>query len=201
MNSVILFALAVLFVLVLLLIVAFLALSRQVGVLFERITPVGAMINNNGPASGETSAVFNLPSLNKGMVTIGGLQNKHQLVLFISPSCPICKVLFPVIRSINKSEGWLNVVLASDGDEQAHRQFIEHQQLSDIPYVLSPELGIAWRVAKLPFSVLLDEQGKIVSKGLINSREQLESLFNAKESGFASLQDYAHNVSTASLNH
>jgi methylamine dehydrogenase accessory protein MauD len=60
---------------------------------------------------------------------------------------------------------------------------------------------MAWRVAKLPFSVLLDEQGKIVSKGLINSREHLESLFNAKESGFASLQDYAHNASTASLNH
>ncbi|CNH88757.1 hypothetical protein HB976_18770 [Yersinia mollaretii] len=53
------------------------------------------------------------------------------------------------------------------------------------------ELGIVWQVAKLSFAVLLDEQGKVISKGLINNREQLESLFNAKETGFASLQDYA----------
>lgn len=200
MNSVILFILAVLFIMVLLLTVAFLALSRQVGVLFERITPVGAMMNNNGPQAGEVAEVFHLPSLNKGVVTIGGPRNKHQLVLFVSPSCPICKVLYPVIKSINKSEGWLNVVLASDGDRNIHQQFIATQQLDDIPYILSPELGMTWRVAKLPFSVLLDEQGKIISKGLINSREQLESLFNAKESGFASLQDYAKNTSVPSLN-
>lgn len=192
MNTVIVFSLGVLSVLVLLLIVAFIALSRQVGVLFERITPVGAMINNNGPEAGEITTVFRLPSLNNGEVTIGGPRNRHQLVLFISPTCPICKVLYPVIKSIKKSESkWLDIVLASDGDEQQHRAFIELQQFGDIPYVLSPELGMTWHVAKLPFSVLLDEQGKVISKGLINSREQLESLFNAKETGFASLQDYA----------
>ncbi|CRY56549.1 MULTISPECIES: thioredoxin domain-containing protein [Yersinia] len=192
MNTVILFVLGTLSLLVLLLIVAFIALSRQVGVLFERITPVGAMINNNGPRTGEITSTYQLLSLNSGEVTIGGKKNKHQLVLFIAPTCPICKVLYPVINSIKKSESkWLDIVLASDGDEQEHRAFIEQQQLGDIPYVLSAELGMAWHVAKLPFSVLLDEQGKIISKGLINSREQLESLFNAKETGFASLQDYA----------
>lgn len=201
MNSLMVFILVVLCILVLLLTVAFLALSRQVGVLFERITPVGAMINNNGPATGEIAEVFHLPSLNKGMVTIGGPRNKHQLILFVSPSCPICKVLYPVIKNINKSESWLNVVLASDGDAKIHQQFIAAQQLNDIPYVLSPELGMTWRIAKLPFSVLLDEQGKIISKGLINSREQLESLFNAKESGYASLQDYAQNSAVPSLHH
>lgn len=192
MNTVIIFVLGILSVLVLLLIVAFIALSRQVGVLFERITPVGAMLNNNGPKTGEITSIYRLLSLNNGEITIGGQKNKHQLVLFISPTCPICKVLYPVIGSIKKSESkWLDIVLASDGDKQQHRAFIEQQQLGDIPYVLSPELGIAWQVAKLPFAVLLDEQGKIISKGLINNREQLESLFNAKETGFASLQDYA----------
>lgn len=62
------------------------------------------------------------------------------------------------------------------------------------------ELGIAWQVAKLSFAVLLDEQGKVISKGLINNREQLESLFNAKATGFASLQDYAQK-GALSVNH
>jgi len=50
---------------------------------------------------------------------------------------------------------------------------------------------MTWRVAKLPFSVLLNPQGIITSKGLINSREQFESLFNAQESGVESIQAYS----------
>ncbi len=201
MNTVILFALGVLSLLVVFLIIAFLALSRQVGVLFERITPVGAMINNNGPELGETPAPMTLASLNQGMVTLGGAQEKSTLVLFVAPSCPICKVLLPVISGLQRQEqSWLNVVLASDGDEPAQRELIAQHKLDNIPYVLSQQLGLNYRVAKLPFSVLMDEDGTIVSKGLINSREQLESLFNAKESGFSSLQDFSQK-NTVSVSH
>jgi hypothetical protein len=38
--------------------------------------------------------------------------------------------------------------------------------------------------------VLLDNAGLISAKGLVNSREHLESLIIAKESGFATLQSY-----------
>nr|WP_274616692.1 redoxin family protein [Vibrio fluvialis] len=111
-------------------------------------------------------------SLNQGEITLGGAQAKSTLVLFVAPSCPICKVLLPLINSLQKAESsWLNVVLASDGDEPAQRALIAQHKLENIPYVLSQELGMAYRVAKLPFSVLMDEQGQIVSKGLINSRE------------------------------
>ncbi|KQH84559.1 thiol-disulfide isomerase [Vibrio furnissii] len=201
MNTVLLFAVGFLAVLVALLFIAFIALSRQVGILFERISPVGAMINNNGPQLGETPKPMTLMSLNQGEITLGGAQAKSTLVLFVSPSCPICKVLLPLINSLQKAETrWLNVVLASDGDEAAQRALIAQHKLDAIPYVLSRELGVAYRVAKLPFSVLMDEQGQIVSKGLINSREQLESLFNAKESGFESLQDFSQKQ-TMTVNH
>ncbi|WP_172562177.1 redoxin domain-containing protein [Vibrio sp. Vf1514] len=201
MNTVLLFAVGFLAVLVALLFIAFIALSRQVGILFERISPVGAMINNNGPQLGETPKPMTLMSLNQGEITLGGAQEKSTLVLFVSPSCPICKVLLPLINSLQKAETrWLNVVLASDGDEAAQRALIAQHKLDAIPYVLSQELGVAYRVAKLPFSVLMDEQGQIVSKGLINSREQLESLFNAKESGFESLQDFSQKQ-TMTVNH
>jgi len=32
----------------------------------------------------------------------------------------------------------------------------------------------------LPYAVLLDDQGLVRAKGLVNNREQLESLFNAR---------------------
>jgi hypothetical protein len=37
---------------------------------------------------------------------------------------------------------------------------------------------------------LLDEQGVIRAQGLVNSREHLESVFEAKERGVASIQQY-----------
>ena len=59
-----------------------------------------------------------------------------------------------------------------------------------MPFVLSEGLGRALSVSKLPYAVLLDEEGRVASLGLVNSREHLESLFEAKERGVASLQEY-----------
>ena len=47
-----------------------------------------------------------------------------------------------------------------------------------------------FQISKLPYAVLIDETGVIRAKGLINSREQLESLFTAKELGVASVQEF-----------
>jgi hypothetical protein len=38
--------------------------------------------------------------------------------------------------------------------------------------------------------VLIGEDGVVKAKGLVNNREQLESLFSAKELGVTSVQDY-----------
>ena len=42
----------------------------------------------------------------------------------------------------------------------------------------------------MPYAVLIDEHNTISSMGIINSREHLESLFEAKERGVGSLQEY-----------
>jgi methylamine dehydrogenase accessory protein MauD len=55
---------------------------------------------------------------------------------------------------------------------------------------LSEQLGRSYGVAKLPYAVLIDEAGKLSSTGLINTREHLESLFVAKESGIGSIQQF-----------
>ncbi len=49
---------------------------------------------------------------------------------------------------------------------------------------------MTYRVSRLPFAVLIGEDGIIKSKGLVNNREQLENLFSAKELGVTSVPDY-----------
>lgn len=186
------FLLAVLALAVLGMMFVIYALTRQVGVLFERISPVGAMVNDSGPKLGDTAPVFQLPSLTGGSVQIGASAASSSLVFFLSPTCPVCKQLIPVLKDIQRSErSWLSIYLASDGQEQRHLRFIEEQQLQGLPYVLSEQLGVTFRVARLPFAVLIDSAGVVRAKGLINNREQLESLFNAMETGYHSIQEFA----------
>ncbi|KAB2967674.1 methylamine dehydrogenase accessory protein MauD [Zoogloea sp.] len=178
-------------VVLLALIVGLFALARQIGVLFERIAPMGALMLDTGPKAGELAPSFTLPSLTGPEVRLGGAQSHSTLLFFVSPTCPVCKKLLPIIKSASRSEAaWLRVVLASDGEEPEHRTFVGKAGLGAFPYVLSQELGMAYRIAKLPYAVLIDDRGRVSAKGLVNSREQLESLFTAKELTVASVQDY-----------
>ena len=174
------------------------ALSRQVGVLFERVAPIGALVTDAGPAVGEPSPSFQLRGIQSEAVAIGGPSERATLVFFLSPTCPVCKKLLPVLKSLQRDEGQrLAVVLASDGEQAQHLQFVRAQQLEAMPYVLSTELGMAYRVSRLPYGVLLDARGTVVAKGLINSREQLDSLLNAHDMKTPSIQQFLGDPSAA----
>jgi len=167
------------------------ALSRQVGVLFERVAPMGALITEAGPAVGAPSPAFSLRALAGEAVEIGGAQATPTLVFFLAPTCPVCKKLIPVLKAVARDEGRkLRVVLASDGDADEHRRFVQAQSLQAMPYVLSGELGMTYRVSRLPYAVLLDAAGNVAAKGLVNSREQLDSLLNAHDMAAPSIQQY-----------
>ena len=54
---------------------------------------------------------------------------------------------------------------------------------------------MSFKVSKLPYAVLIDEKGVVRSKGLINNREQLESLLMAKDLEVESIQEYLQSSS------
>ena len=167
-----------------------LALARQIGVLYERIAPAGALMMNQKLTVGAAAPEMNLATLDGHVREVGKAVDKSQLLFFLSPDCPVCNELTPVLKSAASSEArWLDVILASDGD-QNHEGYVKRKGLEGFPYVVSEILGKAYGVAKLPYAVLIDESGKIASMGIINSREHLESLFEAKERKVASIQDY-----------
>ena len=166
------------------------ALSRQVGVLFERVAPMGALVTDAGPAVGQPSPIFDLTGLQSEQLVIGGPQAQPTLLFFLAPTCPVCKKLIPLLKNVARNEARaLRVVLASDG-EGDHLQFMRDQGLQALPYVLSTELGMSYRVSRLPYAVLMDRQGTVRAKGLVNSREQLDSLLNAHDMDTPTIQKY-----------
>ncbi len=183
----------VLWALVIALSVVVLALARQVTLLHGRITPVGALMLMKGLAVGEPAPVIAAEDLDGRAVRIGGQRDdvRSLLVMFVSPTCPVCKQLLPVLKGSRRDErDWLEIVLASDGDLPSQRTFVAAQGLQSFPYVVSAELGRTYQVNRLPFAALIDPDGTLRARGIINSREHLESLFEAKRLGVASVQEY-----------
>jgi methylamine dehydrogenase accessory protein MauD len=169
------------------------ALVRQIGVLHQRIAPVGALMIGGGPKIGESAPVLELEDIAGAALRIGGesASRRSTLLFFLSPTCPVCESLLPAIRAAQRSERhWLDFVLASDGELSAQRRFVAEHELGGFTYAVSTALGLAYQVGKLPYAVLIDEHGTLRSRGLVNTREHLESLFQARDLGLASVQDY-----------
>jgi len=182
----------ILWFLVIVLSLAVFALARQVGVLHERVAPAGALLPTHGPKVGERTEAVSYPDLNGNPAIVGGPNNEGAgtLILWISPTCPVCKGLVPTAKSVAADER-LKLIFASDGGKpEQHQAYVKDLGISQFPYIVSQALGLNYAVSKLPFAALIGPDGTLRSKGLVNTREHLESLVNSMESGIETLQDY-----------
>jgi methylamine dehydrogenase accessory protein MauD len=163
--------------------------------LHERLRPVGALQLAQGLKVGAAAPVIEVrPIDDRQALRIGAARGdaRGTLVMFVSPTCPVCKSLLPALRAIRRSEqSQVTVILASDGARLEHLEFIASESLEEFPYVLSEQLGIAYGVSRLPYAVLIDQHGIVRATGLVNTREQLDSLFEAQEQGVANVQEFA----------
>ncbi len=188
----------VLWVLVIVLALLVFALTRQVGILHERVAPAGALQPTSGPKVGELTEAMELTDIAGSKLSIGGPDTAGlaSFILFISPTCPVCKSLVPTAKALIHSErSRMQLIFASDGAESdkelgRHKSYIRDLRIEEYPYVLSELLGMTYQVSKLPFALLIGNDGTLKSKGLVNTREHMESLIESMDSGIATVQEY-----------
>ena len=175
--------------------VALLALARQVGVLHMRVAPAGALSSDRGPSIGDAAPHLHLTAMSGAPVEIGGALTgaAMRLLMFVSAECPLCKNLIPAAKSFAKAER-VELVFVGDDDPAIQQRLIAAQGLEEYAFLNGPEVGRAFHVDKLPHAVLMDAAGTVLSKGLVNSREHLESLIIAHEMGLRSVQDYINGL-------
>ena len=153
---------------------------------------ISTLMPTNGPKVGELTAAMDLHGLTGEPVRVGGAvpEGLATLLLWVSPTCPVCKALVPTARSLATHERY-RLVFASDGGKpESHRAYVKSLGIEKYPYVLSQALGVSYAVSKLPFAALIGADGILKSKGLVNTRDHLESLVESMETGIHSLQDY-----------
>ena len=88
------------------------ALTRQIGVLHERVSPAGALTLSGGVKSGETPPALSLTTLDESVLKLDSFaaNGRGVLVFFLSPTCPLCRSLLPVVITFPKASGPVSAI-------------------------------------------------------------------------------------------
>src|SRR2546425_12589498 len=100
MTQALLVSNAVLWMVVVLLACVVAALARQIGVLYERVAPAGALMVGKGPAVGEPAPVVRALDLAGTVHDVGGprAEGARTLPFFLPPPRPGCHAAPPARR-------------------------------------------------------------------------------------------------------
>jgi methylamine dehydrogenase accessory protein MauD len=150
-----------------------LALARQIGTLHLRLGPRGALeLDEEGPPLGEAPERVDRPDLRGETVSVGG-PGSSQLVLFVSPGCPVCREVLPSLPVAARA-GRMDPRVVVDAEQEdagpGYGKGIE------APVVVGPDVARAYRIPGTPYAVVLDGLGVVRAKGTVNTMEQLEGL-------------------------
>lgn len=129
--------------------VAVVALLRQIGVLHARLAPMGAHFAGEGPELDSRAPQVGI-DYSAGLLTV---------VAFTSPSCVVCRELKPSIAALARQYRELRVETL-DSERQ-------------------PAVFDAFSVRSTPYVVVVDREGVVRGRGVANSLEQIEELVRA----------------------
>jgi methylamine dehydrogenase accessory protein MauD len=170
----------ILWMLVALLSVVVVALARQVGTLHLRLGPRGALeVDDEGPPLGEAPERVSASDLAGREVVVGG-PGEPQLLLFVSPGCPVCREVLPSLPAAARAGRLRPYVISDAGSEETARSY-RHDSIG-APVIPSPEVARGYGVPGTPYVVVLDAGGVVRSKGTVNTLEQLEGLVDTARS-------------------
>lgn len=146
MNGPWLVAFLALWLVVAVLAVAMVALLRQIGVLHQRLAPMGVHFASEGP-------VLDAPAPGVG---IDWSVSALTVLLFTSPTCVLCRELKPSLDAFRRQYRELRVQTV---DLDAEAAVFDAMAVRSTPYV-----------------VAVDRDGVVRGRGVANSLEQIEEL-------------------------
>jgi methylamine dehydrogenase accessory protein MauD len=182
-----------LWVVVIFQVVLTLTLARLVGQLMSRRFPgSGARVMDPGPEIGSAVEDWEGVDLLGRAVCVQFPRDRGLFLLFISPHCTACAWLLPSAKRFFKeiavqTEGaW--VLLGGSEESQLH--YAKENGLLAHPVLAESRIPPSWRAGGGPFGLWVDATGRVRTKGMVNSREHLESLRYAVEVGHPSVESY-----------
>jgi methylamine dehydrogenase accessory protein MauD len=185
MTNALLLSHFVLWVLVVVQTVVMLVIVRQVGLLYLRSGASRARLTAVGPELGEVIEPITLHDIDDAekQMTVGPAMDSDVLLVFVSPDCAACETLLPALRPLvgeTRAEV-LWVLLATSGTRERCVDYRERNRLGFVFFAYDAEASPHFKVGGSPYALLIRSDGTLVSKGIVNHIDQLESVLSARE--------------------
>lgn len=157
-------------------------LARQLGLVQLRLgIDPGVLITKRGLHRGAQGPDFEAPDVRNGApVRLSQFRGRRVGLVFVTPTCMSCRELVPHLnRFADERRSELDFVAIMYGSGRACSEFARRFKLR-IPLLADPEnsLAQAYDVVATPFAYLLDEEGVVLIRGVVNSWPHLEALLN-----------------------
>ncbi len=171
--------------------VVVLTLARQVSLLSDHEGPNSNPIVPSKTKIGEVTKEIKGIDLDGKPRKVGGANSdSSNLVVFISPTYPVCKTLVPEAISLASQEK-LDLIFAGGGGSLSlpeHQNYAVDLGLKNHSYLVSDTLSTHYDVDKLPFALLINEQGVLIDKGFVNTLAHLEGMIKGSLYGVSASQ-------------
>jgi peroxiredoxin len=172
----------------LVLFIAFLLLGalRTVAVVAWRLDQLEATtpgrLNRNGLARGARAPDFMLPDLDGRQLMFEAARQKTLLV-FLQSGCGPCHDIVPELNRLHRRRRDLQVLAVLHAEPEEARGWAAEAG-PEFPIVLQEDWSVSKRyeVFATPFAFLIDEQGVVVSKGILMSRQHVGLLLSTAAS-------------------
>ncbi len=157
-----------------------LGLARELGLVLTRMGPTRALPTMQGLELGTKMEPLALISVDGEQRRVAPSKSTMNLLLFTSPTCPVCEELLPALEVFSKSyRGLINVsVISKVRDSEKDREWSRRLSAAQILVAEGPEFHQRMQISSYPHAMVLDSGNVVVARGLVNSLEQLESLIS-----------------------
>ena len=174
---------ALLFLLVLgfvLLVVAALAMRRQLRLGRESLAPVQGRSDGARLGNSDVAPIISVASLSGDVLTIGGASRdtRPQLLVFVEAGSAICDAVVADAVDLCRGTG-VRLLLLGEGMSSDYAGLLERFSPRQPDFILNAGLGEDFQLGPVPSAVLIDGRGKIVERGTVQRREQLKMLLQS----------------------
>ena len=128
-------------------------------------------VGRDGLKRGKQAPDFTLPSAAGKEVALRDFAGRKVLLVFTQAGCSPCGAIVP---ELNQLDGMVQVLAVNNGDAETTRAWAAEAK-AGFPVLVQERFSVAkqYQVFATPFAFLIDEQGVIRSKGIINNQQHL----------------------------
>lgn len=159
--------------------IAVAALARELGALLSRLAPARPLASGSaGLELGTIVEQLSLVTARGNSVDIVPSKSMSHLLLFVSPTCPVCTELkssiLPFCRSYRDKIQVVIVTKSISHDEDVDLDRAVARYGGAV--VENDELHRTMKVYGTPYCIVLDQDNKVSARGVVSTLDQLEAL-------------------------